>query len=156
MDYCHNLFSFSFLQYTYMLSNTNMVLCFQSDCGKNKSLRRLYFACSIMKAALINADKGINNSLQWRAVVHDESEFDLCNFCYVVNVHSESAKNGVATRDVEAVIFQPLPLTKNDKTTVDLSSTKFVIYYNQKVLIPSSQIEITQLICQPLIFHLIC
>ena len=76
-----------------------------------------------MKAALINADKGINNSLQWRAGVHDESEFGLCNFCYVVNVHGESAKNGVATRDVEAVIFQPLPLTKNEKTTVDYSST---------------------------------
>ena len=31
------------------------------------------------------------------------------------------------------MIFQPLPLTKNEKTTVDLSSTKFVINYNQKV-----------------------
>ena len=44
------------------------------------------------------------------------------------------------TWDVEAVIFQSLPLphlslllplSKNDKTTVDLS--KFVIYYSQKV-----------------------
>ena len=36
-------------------------------------------------------------------------------------------------RDVKAVIFQslPLPLSKNEKTTVDLS--KFVIYYSQKV-----------------------
>ena len=40
-------------------------------------------------------------------------------------------------RGVEAVIFQPLlfphlslplPLTKNEKTTVDLCSTKFVVY----------------------------
>ena len=39
----------------------------------------------------------------------------------------------VVTKDVEAVIFQllPLPLSKNEKTTVDLS--KFVIYYSQKV-----------------------
>ena len=42
----------------------------------------------------------------------------------------------VCSRDVEAVIFQslplpPLPLSKNEKTTVDLS--KFVIYYSQKV-----------------------
>ena len=45
-------------------------------------------------------------------------------------------------RDVEAVIFQPLslsqlslplPLIKKEKTTVDLSSTKFAFYYNQKV-----------------------
>ena len=34
-------------------------------------------------------------------------------------------------RDVKAVIFQSLPLSKNEKTTVDLS--KFVIYYSQKV-----------------------
>ena len=41
----------------------------------------------------------------------------------------------MCVRNVEAVIFQPLPLplTKNEKTTADLSSTKFVIYYNQKV-----------------------
>ena len=39
----------------------------------------------------------------------------------------------VVPRDVEAVIFQslPLPLSKNEKTTVDLG--KFVIYYSQKV-----------------------
>ena len=34
---------------------------------------------------------------------------------------------------MEAVIFQSLPLIKNEKMTVDLSSTKFVIYYKQKV-----------------------
>ena len=46
----------------------------------------------------------------------------------------------VPNRDVEAVIFQPLPipplplsLSKTKKTTVDISSTKFVISYNQKV-----------------------
>ena len=39
----------------------------------------------------------------------------------------------VKARDVEAVIFLPLPQTKNEQTTADLSSTKFVIYYNQKV-----------------------
>ena len=41
--------------------------------------------------------------------------------------------NSAKTRDVKAVIFQPLPLTKNEKTTVDLTTTKFVVYYNQKV-----------------------
>ena len=32
------------------------------------------------------------------------------------------------------MIFQllPLPLAKNEETTIDLSSTKFVIYHNQK------------------------
>ena len=42
----------------------------------------------------------------------------------------------LAFRDVEAVIFQPLShlsLPLPQKTTVDLSSTKIVIYYNQKV-----------------------
>ena len=39
----------------------------------------------------------------------------------------------ISTREVKAVIFQPLPQTKNEKTTVDFISTKFVIYYNQKV-----------------------
>jgi len=44
----------------------------------------------------------------------------------------------VRPRDVEAAIRQPLPhlslpLTKNVKMTVDLSSTKFVVCYNQKV-----------------------
>ena len=41
--------------------------------------------------------------------------------------------NYISTREVKAVIFQPLPQTKNEKTTVDFISTKFVIYYNQKV-----------------------
>ena len=41
----------------------------------------------------------------------------------------------VCGRDVELGIFQLLllPLTRNEKTTVDLRSTKFVIYYSQKV-----------------------
>ena len=41
-----------------------------------------------------------------------------------------------STRDVETVIFQllplTLPLTKNEKTTVDLSSTKFAILLQSK------------------------
>ena len=59
------------------------------------------------------------------------------NAGFTFDIHQEVAVNFfyITRRDVEAVIFQPLPLplTNNEKTTVDLSSTKLVICYNQKV-----------------------
>ena len=65
--------------------------------------------------------KNSNAVLNFEALISTSQYIDL------------SKLDDFVTRDVEAVIFQPLPLTKNEKTTVDLSSTKFVIYYNQKV-----------------------
>ena len=61
------------------------------------------------------------------------AQFAHCLIWPWLTAGKSGVKSCICVRNVEAVIFQPLPLTKNEKTTADLSSTKFVIYCNQKV-----------------------